>query len=105
MSEIDIIGLVPLRLLFVTAFAVIPAINTIYDEGFENIDTQQWLAFAVIFIGAGSLWAVSYTVGRSRFNIWPSLIVMTIGFLWYLKLMRDRNELHEEPEMGGTSYE
>lgn len=105
MSKFDVLDLVPLGLLFVTAFAVIPVANTIYEEGIENIDIQQWLAFAVIFIGAAMLWVISIVFGRTRFNVWPALAVMTVGFLGYLKLMRDRGELHEEPEMGGTSYE
>lgn len=105
MSSFDILDLLPLGALFVAAFAVIPIVNTVYDEGIENIDTQQRLAFGVILVGAVLLWVVSIPLGRSRFNVWPPLAVMTVGFLWYMKLMRDRGELHEEPEMGGTSYE
>lgn len=105
MSSFDILDLLPLGLLFVTAFAVLPIANTVYEEGVENIDTQQWLAFAIIIGGAALLWVVSIVIGRTRFNVWPPIAVMTAGFLWYTKLMRDRGELHEEPEMGGTSYE
>ncbi|WP_265110809.1 hypothetical protein [Halosolutus halophilus] len=105
MSSFDILNLLPLGVLFVTAFAVLPIVNTVHEDGIENIDSRQWLAFTVIFIGAALLWVVSMVIGRTRFNVWPPLAVMATGFLWYMKLMRDRGELHEEPEMGGTSYE
>lgn len=105
MSEIDILALVPLELLFVVAFAIIPIVNTIYDEGWESTDLRQRLAFAVIVAGAVGLGVVSVVIGRNQFNVWAPLLVMAGGLLWYLKLMRDRDQLHENPEMGGTSYE
>lgn len=105
MSEIDILALVPLELLFVVAFAIIPIVNTIYEEGWESTDLRQRLAFAVIVAGAVGLGVVSVVIGRNQFNVWAPLLVMAGGFLWYLKLMRDRDQLHENPEMGGTSYE
>ncbi|MFC4248338.1 hypothetical protein ACFOZ7_15600 [Natribaculum luteum] len=105
MSEIDILELVPLELLFVVAFAVIPIVNTIYEEGWDSISLRERLAFGVILAGAVMLAVLSMSVGRNQFNVWPPLLVMAGGFLWYLKLMRDRDQLHEEPEMGGTSYE
>lgn len=105
MSEIDILALIPMGILFVIAFAVMPIVNTVREEGDDGVDRQQIAAFGVISLGAVSLWVLSRLVGRSRFTVWPLLLVMTGGFLWYLKLMRDRGELHEEPEMGGTSYE
>lgn len=105
MSEIDILSLVPLEVLFVVAFAIIPVVNTIHEEGWESIDLRQRLAFVVITGGAIGLVVVSMVIGRNQFNVWAPLLVMTGGFLWYLKLMRDRDQLHENPEMGGTSYE
>lgn len=105
MSEFDVLDLVPMGVLFVTAFTLIPVVNTVHEEGVENIDTKQWLAFGIITFGAVMLWVISIVTGRTRFNVWPAIAVMAIGYLGYLKLMRDRGELHEEPEMGGTSYE
>lgn len=105
MSEIDILELVPLQLLFVVAFAILPIVNAVREEGWESIDLRQKLAFGVIVAGAVGLTVVSMVIGRNQFNVWAPLLVMTGGFLWYLKLMRDRDQIHEDPEMGGTSYE
>lgn len=101
--EIDVLAIVPMELLFVFVFGILPIMNTLRNEGIK--DRYEWLLVSIIAAGAILTWVVDFTIGRSQFNIWLTLGVMTVGFLLYLQLMRSRDQLHEEPEMGGTSYE
>lgn len=101
--DIDVLAIVPMELLFVFVFGLLPVINTLRNEGIQS--RYEWILMGVITGGAILTWVVSVTISRSRFNVWLTLGVMTIGFLLYLQLMRSRDQLHEEPEMGGTSYE
>lgn len=103
-----IVDILPMPLVFVAIFGLLPVMITLYQRWDEGISTAEWVSFAGLIIGAILVFAVSDQVGSIRMQryIWPLLMIMGSGLLIYRTILVERGEFSdEEIERGGTSYE
>lgn len=103
-----IVDILPMRLIFVAIFGLLPVLITIHQRRSEGIRPIEWASFGVLVIGALLTFVVAdrtYSVQMQRY-IWPLLITMGVGLLIYRIALVERGAFSEESiERGGTSYE
>lgn len=100
--------LLPMPLLFVIVFGVLPLIVTVYDTGIKNMTKTEWASFVIILTGVLAVYAVSSmqtSVEMQRF-LWPLLAVVAFGLLLYRRTLEKKGEWDaSDIERGGTSYD
>jgi hypothetical protein len=103
-----IVDILPMPLVFVVIFGLLPVMITLYQRWDEGISALEWVSFAGLTIGAVLVFAVSSQVGSIQMQryLWPLLMIMGCGLLIYRTILIKRGEFSEEEiERGGTSYE
>lgn len=105
---VNLVQLLPMRLLFVMIFGFLPPALTIYDRGVGSITTGEWISFALLAGGSVLVYVVSASstsIQMQRY-LWPLLGVMGVGLLVFRRSMIERGEFDESTiRRGGTSYE
>jgi len=103
-----LVQLIPMRLLFVAVFGLLPILLTVRDKGIDNIALKEWVSFTLLFIGSIAVYAVSVrstSIEMQRY-LWPLLAIMGFGLLVYRLVLEERGEWDEATiKRGATSYE
>lgn len=104
----SLVQLIPMRLLFVAVFGLLPVLLTVHDKGLDNITSKEWVSFALLIVGSVVVYAVSVqstSIQMQRY-LWPLLAVMGLGLLVYRLVLEERGEWDEGTiKRGATSYE
>ncbi|WP_135303775.1 hypothetical protein [Haloarcula amylovorans] len=104
---VDIIEVVPMRLLFVLVFSLLPMALTIRETGYENISAMSWVGFGLLFLGVLLTYVVANSVTSVDMQIylWPLLMIAGIGLLIYRRELKRQDKFDEmSVERGGTDY-
>jgi hypothetical protein len=105
---VDIIEIVPMKLLFVAIFSLLPIILTVSQSGYRNISLISWVSFALVFLGVFFTYitANSVTTIKMQRYLWPLLAVSALGLLLYRHKLKTQDQFDEQSvERGGTDYE
>lgn len=103
----NIIELVPMKLLFVVIFSLLPIALTLRETGYENISTLGWIGFGLLFLGVLLTYLVANSVTSVQMQtyLWPLLGIAAAGLLLYRRELERQDEFDEQSvERGGTDY-
>lgn len=104
---VDLIEIVPMKLLFVLVFSLLPMALTIRETGYENVSRMGWVGFALLFLGVLLTYIVANSVTSNDMQIylWPLLMISGIGLLIYRNELKRQGRFDEQSvERGGTDY-
>lgn len=104
----NLVALIPTKILFPLIFGVLPVVLTIRVKGIENLNTKEWVSFALLLLGAVMTYVLSTTTdtGAMHTTLWPLLALMGIGLLVYRQSLAERGEWDESKiQRGGASYD
>ncbi|WP_324761169.1 hypothetical protein [Haloarcula montana] len=104
---VDLIEIVPMKLLFVLVFSLLPMALTIRETGYENVSRMGWVGFALLFLGVLLTYIVANSVTSIDMQIylWPLLMISGIGLLIYRNELKRQGRFDEQSvERGGTDY-
>lgn len=107
-TMVNIIEVIPMKLLFVLIFGFLPVVLTIHRRGLSNVSSREWASFTLIIVGSVVVFVVSSrrTSVEMQTLLWPLLSVFAIGLLLYRKVLVESGEFTEASvERGGTDYE
>lgn len=103
----NIIELVPMKLLFVAVFSLLPIALTAREKGYRNISTLSWVGFGLLFLGVLLTYLVANVVTSIEMQryLWPLLTISAFGLLLYRRELKRQEEFDEQSvERGGTDY-
>jgi hypothetical protein len=105
---VDVIEVVPMKILFVAIFSLLPIILTARELGFRKISPTSWISFILLFVGVLLTYITANTVTSIEMQryLWPLLAVSGFGLLLYRRELKSQGEFTEQSvERGGTDYE
>ncbi|MBX0297419.1 hypothetical protein [Haloarcula nitratireducens] len=104
---VNIIELVPMKILFVVIFSLLPIALTLREIGYKNISTMSWVGFGLLFLGVLFTYVVANTVTSIQMQtyLWPLLSISAVGLLLYRRELKRQDRFDEQSvERGGTDY-
>ncbi|MBV0926287.1 hypothetical protein KTS45_18935 [Halomicroarcula limicola] len=104
---VNIIELVPMKILFVVIFSLLPIALTLREVGYENVSTTSWVGFGLLFLGVLLTYVVANTVTSVQMQtyLWPLLSISAVGLLLYRRELKHQDRFDEQSvERGGTDY-